>query len=126
MYSNTAEPPSLKKVRKIIDIWEENFINQQGIRWGITIIEKNIVIGSCGYKDINKKHRRTEIGYEICGDYRRQGLMNEALNVIIRYGFEVIDINRVEATVNCNNLPSISLLHKLGFTEEGTLIESTF
>ena len=42
----------------------KKFQQQQGIRWGITVREQNIVIGSCGYKNINKKHRRAEIGYE--------------------------------------------------------------
>jgi len=123
LYSNTREPPSLEKVSKIISVWEDNFKKQQGFRWGITIREKNIVIGSCGYKNINKKHRRAEIGYEICGEYRRKGFMSEALNAIIRYGFEIIELNRIEATVNCDNLPSISLLNKLGFSEEGILRE---
>ena len=109
LYSNVAEPPTLEKVHQIIDIWEKNFRNQQGIRWGITIIEQNTVIGSCGYKNINKKHRRAEIGCEICGEYRRKGFMREVLNTVIQYGFEVIKLNRIEATVNCDNLPSISL-----------------
>ena len=126
LYSNTREPPTLEKIHQIIDIWEKNFRNQQGIRWGITIIEKNIVIGSCGYKNINKKHRRAEIGYEISGEYRRKGLMSEALNAVIQYGFEVIKLNRVEATVNYDNLPSILLLNKLGFSEEVILREYEF
>jgi ribosomal-protein-alanine N-acetyltransferase len=49
--------------------------------------------------------------------------MSEALNAVIQFGLEVIKLNRIEATVNCNNLPSISLLNKLGFTEEGILRE---
>ncbi|BAY81701.1 hypothetical protein NIES267_11780 [Calothrix parasitica NIES-267] len=126
LYSNVAEPPSLKEVRKIIDIWSENFKKQQGFRWGITIKEQNIVIGSCGYKNINKKHRRAEIGYEISPAYRRKGFMSEALNAVLEYGFEVIELNRIEATVNCGNLPSILLLHKLGFSEEGILKEYEF
>lgn len=123
LYSDVPESPTLEKVHQLIEIWENNYKNQQGIRWGITIIEQNTVIGSCGYKNINKKHRRAEIGYEICGEYRRQGFTSEALNAIFKYGFDVMKLNRVEATVNCNNLPSISLLYKLGFSEEETLKE---
>ena len=53
LYSNTEEPPSLEKVYKIVDIWKGNFKQQLGIRWGNTVREQNIVIGSCGYKIIN-------------------------------------------------------------------------
>jgi ribosomal-protein-alanine N-acetyltransferase len=70
-YSNVQEPPSLEKVHQMIDIWEENLNKQQGIRWGITIKGQSSVIGSCGYKNIIKKHRRAEIGYEIFAEYRR-------------------------------------------------------
>lgn len=42
--------------------------------------------------------------------------MREALNAVIQFGFETIEINRIEATVNYDNLASISLLNKLGFT----------
>ena len=101
----------------------KKFQQQQGIRWGITIKEQNTVIGSCGYKNINKKHRRAEIGYEIVGEYRQQGFMSEVLNAVIKFGLEVIKINRIEAKVNCDNLPSISLLNKFGFFEEGILRE---
>lgn len=125
LYSN-APAPSLEKVQQVIDIWSENFQKQQGIRWGITIKEQNAVIGSCGYKNIIKKHRRAGIGYEIFADYRRQGFMSEALNAVIQFGFEVIELNRIEVMVDYDNLPSILLLHKLGFTEEGTLRDYEF
>ncbi|MEL6494728.1 MAG: GNAT family N-acetyltransferase [Cyanobacteria bacterium J06623_7] len=122
MYSNASEAPSLKKVQQMIDKWKEDFNKQQSIRWGITIKE-DIVIGSCGYKKIAKRYRRAEIGYEIFAEYRRQGLMSEALNAVIQFGFETMDFNRIEATVDPENLPSILLLNKLCFSEEGMLRE---
>lgn len=126
LYSNALEPPSLEKVEQMIDKWQENFKQQQVIRWGITIKEQNLVIGSCGYKKIITKHRRAEIGYEIFVEYRRQGFMSEALNAVIQFGFEIIELNRIEATVNSDNLASILLLKKLGFTEEGILRDYEF
>ena len=125
LYSN-APAPSLEKIQQAIDIWSEDFQKQQGIRWGITIKEQNAVIGSCGYKNIIKKHRRAGIGYEIFADYRRQGFMSEALNAVIQFGFEVIELNRIEVMVDWDNLPSILLVNKLGFTEEGTLRDYEF
>ena len=125
LYSNASEVPSLEKVQQMIDKWKEDFNKQQAIRWGITIKE-DTVIDSCGYKKFVKRHRRAEIGYEIFAEYRRQGLMSEALNAVIQFGFEAMDFNRIEATVDPDNLPSILLLNKLGFSEEGTLREYEF
>ncbi|MEM7581185.1 MAG: GNAT family N-acetyltransferase [Mastigocoleus sp.] len=126
IYSNTVEPPSLEKVQKMIEKWQQGFTKQQVIRWGITIKGEDAIIGSCGYKKIIKNHRRAEIGYEIFAEYRRQGIISEALNAIIQFGFKVIELTLIEATVNCNNLASISLLNKLGFIEEGVLREYEF
>ncbi len=123
LYSNAAESPSLEKVEQMIEKWEQDFKKQQGIRWGITIKRENAVIGSCGYKKFNKKHKRAEIGYEIFANYRRQGFISEALNSIFQFGFEIMGLNRIEATVDCDNFASISLLQKLGFIEEEILQE---
>lgn len=75
---------------------------------------------------LGKKHYRAEIGYEISGEYRRQGLMTEVLDAVIRFGFEVMELNRIQAIVVSNNLPSVKLLSKLGFSEEGVLREYEF
>jgi ribosomal-protein-alanine N-acetyltransferase len=125
-YSDSAEVPSLEEVGKIIETWQERFKLQQGIRWGITRKGEDTVIGSCGYKNWVKKHYRAEIGYDISGEYRRQELMTEVLDAVIRFGFEVMELNRIQAIVVSNNLPSVKLLSKLGFSEEGVLREYEF
>jgi ribosomal-protein-alanine N-acetyltransferase len=45
--------------------------------------------------------------------------MTEALNATIDYGFEAMQINRVEAQVHPQNAPSIRTLETLGFLREG-------
>lgn len=125
-YSDSPEVPSLEEVGKIIEIWQEHFQLQQGIRWGITRKGEDKVIGSCGYKNWVKKHYRAEIGYEISREYRRQGLMVEALHAVLQFGFEMMALNRIQAIVLSNNLPSVKLLSKLGFFEEGVLREYEF
>lgn len=125
-YSDSPELPSLSEVGKIIEIWQELFQLQQGIRWGITRKGEDTVIGSCGFKNWVKKHYRAEIGYEISREYRQQGLMAEALYAVLRFGFEMMALNRIQAKVISNNLPSAKLLSKLGFCEEGVLREYEF
>lgn len=125
-YSDSSEVPNLEEVGKIIEIWQEHFQLQQGIRWGITRKGEDTIIGSCGYKNWIKKHYRAEIGYEISREYRQQGLMTEALHAVLRFGFEIMALNRIQATVISNNLPSVKLLSKLGFFEEGMLREHEF
>jgi RimJ/RimL family protein N-acetyltransferase len=50
-------------------------------------------------------------------------LMLEALQALIRYGFEEMDLNRIEATTHTENQRSQHVLRKLGFQKECLLRE---
>jgi len=48
------------------------------------------------------------------------------LDAVVQYGFEKMGLNRIEGMSLPENIPSIKLLKKLGFQEEGTLREYAF
>ncbi len=91
--------------------------------WGIELKAEGALIGTCGYHSWNEEHARAEIGYDLWPDYWGRGLMPEALRVLLRYGFEVMGLNRVEATTHTENEQSMRVLEKLGFRREGVLRE---
>jgi len=66
---------------------------------------------------------RAGIGYELGHVFWRKGIMTEALTAIIGLGFKVMGLNRIEAVVMPENEPSLRLLAKLGFYNEGILKE---
>ena len=84
----------------------------------------NTIIGWCGYHTWYVDHARAEIG---CGlhheKHKKKGLMQEALKPVLKYGFEQMKLNRIEAMISPNNAPSLNLIKKLNFTEEGNLRE---
>jgi [ribosomal protein S5]-alanine N-acetyltransferase len=63
------------------------------------------------------------LGYELAPAYWGQGMMTEALTAVLRYTFTLMALNRVEAYVVPQNAPSIALLQKLGFVNEGLMRE---
>ncbi len=91
--------------------------------WGIENKADGHLIGTCGYFKWDKRHHRAEIGYDLCPDCWGLGLMPEALQILIRYGFEEMDLNRIEATTHTENQRSQHVLEKLGFQREGLLRE---
>jgi [ribosomal protein S5]-alanine N-acetyltransferase len=95
--------------------------NKTGIRWGITLKDKGVVIGSCGFHKISSQHFRTEIGFELSKEQWRKGIAFEAVEAIISYGFEHMNFNRIEALIEPPNLSSQRLVEKLGFMREGLL-----
>jgi RimJ/RimL family protein N-acetyltransferase len=49
--------------------------------------------------------------------------MHEALQEVLRYAFETLDLNRLEADIDPRNLASARTLERLGFQKEGHLRE---
>lgn len=93
------------------------------------IIEKETekVIGWCGYHTWYLPHNRAEIGYVLTDETsKRKGYMKEALPYIIDYGFDRMNLHRIEAMVGPDNQASLRLVKGLGFVEEGLLREHYF
>ncbi len=87
----------------------------------------NTIIGRCGIHNWNIEHRRAEIGYVMEDEqYKRKGLMTEALEVILDYGFRNLNLNRIEALVGAGNVPSLRLMEKFNFTKEGLLRQHAY
>jgi len=114
---------SIEEAENLITIFHENFKNSKGIRWGILLKKENRIIGTCGYHNWNKRHSRAEIGYELSIDSWGRGYIKEALKAVIDYGYEVMDLNRIEAVVYPENKVSIKSLVNQGFKKEGLLEE---
>ena len=82
----------------------------------------NTIIGRCGIHNWNAEHRRAEIGYVMEDErYKRKGLMTEALEAVIEYGFNEMNLNRIEALVGIGNVASLRLMEKFNFIKEGLL-----
>jgi len=78
--------------------------------------DSNEIIGGCGFHNWFPFHRRAELGYSISNSsYLNKGLMTEALEVIIKYGFSKMDLQRIEALVAPDNIPSLKLLENFQF-----------
>ena len=115
-----------KQAEDLIRNWKIRFDKQQGIRWGITFKSEDRIIGTCGFHNWSKEHYKAEIGYELTPEYWRQGLMTEVLQAVVKHGFEKLQLRRIEAFIDPQNISSRKLLEKSGFSEEGLLKDCYF
>ena len=117
----------LTQVADLIERFKQRYLNQIGIRWGIARKDAEAdLIGTCGYNIWIQDHARGVIGYDLARDMWRQGIMSEALDAVVRFGFVEMGINRIETPVFAENAASRRLLEKLNFKSEGTLREYEF
>ncbi len=120
-----SSPPweSLEEAAATIARDLEAMNNGTYLRLGIERTEDHALIGTCILFDLNEQCRRAETGYALSPRAWGHGYMNEALAALFSYGFEALDLNRIEADIDPRNEASAKSLERLGFVKEGHLRE---
>lgn len=59
------------------------------------------------------------LGYWLCAGFTGQGLMAEAIQLILRHAFRDLKLHRLEANIQPDNAPSIKVVKRAGFRKEG-------
>ena len=98
--------------------------NNDAMSWFIDLKETNRLIGTIDFWKIDKYHHRAEIGYVLHSDYHQKGIMSEAMNAALEYGFKRMKLHSIEANVNPDNVASRALLEKHGFVQEAYFREN--
>jgi ribosomal-protein-alanine N-acetyltransferase len=120
-------PSNLEVAKKELELYCINpFKENRGVRWGIIRKGDVKLIGTCGIYDWDKLSHRAEIGYDLNPAYWGQGIMTEALRAILRYGFEKMQLNRVQAIIDSKNAKSTRLVRRLEFKREGVLRQRSY
>lgn len=88
------------------------------------IIFDGNIVGTIGYNTIDNKNKVGLIGYWIGESYRGQGIMSQAFEAIVHYGFTTLNLNRVEVNVAVKNTKSRALPERFSFHHEGTIREA--
>jgi len=81
----------------------------------------NKIIGLVYIKELNKKPNQGELAYCIGYDYEGQGITSKAINLLSIYAFDNLNIDILQIIVYKDNLGSIKVAKKCGFTWIKTL-----
>ena len=92
-----------------------------GINLAIFIKKTKEIIGWCGIQPFDPIPDKREIFFGLSPAYWNQGYMTEAAGAVLRYGFEVLNLDEIVAGVKPENLASISVLKKIGLVFQDTL-----
>ena len=103
---------------------EEKIITNVGINWGITLKGNPKLLGIIGFYRMQPENYRAEIGYILSPDFHGKGIIPEAVNKLIRYGFDDLKLHSIEAVIDPENFASETVLLKCGFVKEAHFKES--
>ncbi len=99
-------------------------------RFAMHLKENNAFVGWCGLKYnteiVNNKTNFYDIGYRLNEKYWGKGFATEASLPWIDYGFEKMNIEKIEAAAHKNNLASNKILQKIGLKFTETYLEDDF
>jgi RimJ/RimL family protein N-acetyltransferase len=103
---------------------EENELAHDFVSFGIQSIEDGTILGDIGLGDFSGQFTNTFVGLGI-GDpqYWGKGYGSDAMRIILRYAFEILNFHRVSLTVFEYNTRAIRSYEKCGFQHEGRLRE---
>lgn len=77
-------------------------------------------LGWCLLAEWNPQFRTAELGFCFTREAWGHGYATEAAGALLDWGFEAMDLNRVDGQVDTRNPPSARVLERLGFLHEGT------
>lgn len=107
------------QTREIVQAFLERTIlsveNNELFDWVICCKENQKVIGSICLWNVAVDHSQAELGYALRTDFHGKGIMNEAVSVVLKYGFSQLFLDKIEAYTSKYNGKSIRLLERNGF-----------
>ena len=113
---------SVEDSRDYIRSCVSKFEGKESIDLGIW--HKGQQVGSVGFHYWDKTNRKDTIGYWLAEDAQGYGIMTSAVIALMKYGFEVMNLNRIEILCAGDNVKSRGIPERLGFTNEGVVREN--
>lgn len=112
---------TMEEVQKLLDKYIGSYEKDDYYRWAIIEKDTDECIGQIAYFLVDSKNRFAEIEYCIGSDFQCKGYATEATKAVIAYGFDKINLHKVQICTKTINAPSKRVIEKCGFTYEGTL-----
>ena len=122
-YWSTPPLPDRKAAVAMVNEIHDAFARQVMLKWAVARRTDDVLIGTTTLYNLDFAQRRAELGYALDRACWGQGYMNEALQALLAYCFETLNLRRLEADVDPRNGASIQTLERLGFRREGYLRE---
>lgn len=117
---NIPHPYPEGAAEEYIQRTREGFERGDAFNFALTLAADGAFIGSMSIH-ANWKHHRAEVGYWTGVPYWNQGYASEALRRVIQFGFEVLELNRIEARYFRENGASRRVMEKAGMVYEGMM-----
>jgi len=115
-YTGNAAFKSIEEAKSFLENYNDYKTNGYG-RWAVINKESNEFIGWCGLK-YGELENETDIGFRFFEEEWHKGYATESAASCLKYGFEVLKLNRIIGRAMKENTASIKVLEKIGLVYE--------
>ncbi len=113
-------------VQGILEDYMNGFADGSSLIWTIAVKLTGVFAGTAGFEEFSFLDGKADLGFSLNRSHQGNGYMTEALLKILSFGFNTLNISRIQTTVVPENTSSVALLKKLGFSKEGHMRKSVF
>jgi ribosomal-protein-alanine N-acetyltransferase len=137
MYDNWTNDPEVSKYlmwpyhtsveasRSVLNDWIPQYSESDYYHWAIVLKDNDdMPIGSIGVMHKSDRAEMVHIGYCIGKKWWNQGIVSEALTLLIAFFFNEVEVNRIESRHDPRNPSSGKVMLKCGLIYEGTQREA--
>jgi diamine N-acetyltransferase len=120
--SNTFAPYSRFQIEEYVMNIQNDIYSARQLRLMVICNSgnnKGQAVGAIDLFDFEPFHRRAGVGILIRKEFREHGYASEALEILIRYAFDVLNLRQLFSNMTPENTASISLFEKYGFKRCG-------
>ncbi|MEC0131006.1 GNAT family N-acetyltransferase [Paenibacillus odorifer] len=109
-------PPTIAESRKFVDTFAE--FSSQRLMFTIENLNGEYV-GGVNLNSIDEKNGTFSIGVQVDRDHRGKGYGTRAINILLKYAFLELRLNKFNECALEGNEPSAAMLRKVGCVQEG-------
>ncbi len=120
-YTTWGAHQTIEDTRAFLNFVFDKYQQNTVAPWGVEDKASGRIIGTTGYMTWDTFNSNAEIGYALSRAYWGKGYMSEAVRSIIDFGFDVMDLVRIEARCLPSNIGSSRVMEKSGMSFEGIL-----
>lgn len=117
---------TMDEARAFIQKVDSLIENNESLYWVLCLKNNPLLMGAICLWNISWENERAEIGFEMLSGFQKKGYMQEAVNTLVDFAFNVIKFHSVEGIVNPQNQSSIKVLEKNHFIREAYFKENVF
>ncbi len=125
-YINRPLITNVDEAKEYIDSQLSELKEKTSIHWMICLKDDPKAIGIVRLNNFRRADHRAEIGCMISPVYQGKGLISETIQRIVEFGFNQLQLNSIEATIDPENNRSQQLVLRNNFVKEAHFREYRF